>query len=143
MEQDTRVIEQLLSSLIQVIGRAVFPPEKVLESVGRSRMQLRAFNMCDGNRTQSEIAKKLRTDQGNLSRTSMRWIEKGIAFPVGDGKNARLGNQMSGRRLIEVAFPPKEATLDSLHEKKVHHGHISTLHIWPPPLPVARRRRDK
>src|SRR3990172_3056318 len=34
-------------------------------------------------------------------------------------------------RLIERAFPLKQASLDSLHEKNVRHGHISTLHIWP------------
>ena len=33
-------------------------------------------------------------------------------------------------RLIEVAFPLKQASLDSVHEKNVRHGHISTLHIW-------------
>ncbi len=34
-------------------------------------------------------------------------------------------------RLIEVAFPLKQTSLDSVHEKNVRHGHISTLHIWP------------
>ena len=33
------------------------------------------------------------------------------------------------KRLIEVAFPLKQASLDSVHEKNVRHGHISTLHI--------------
>ena len=36
------------------------------------------------------------------------------------------------KRLIEVAFPLKQVSLDSVHEKNVRHGHISTLHIWPP-----------
>ena len=31
-------------------------------------------------------------------------------------------------RLIEVAFPLKQTSLDSVHEKNVRHGHISTLH---------------
>lgn len=34
-------------------------------------------------------------------------------------------------RLIERAFPLKQASLDSVHEKNLRHGHISTLHIWP------------
>lgn len=34
-------------------------------------------------------------------------------------------------RLIEHAFPLKQASLDSVHEKNVRHGHISTLHISP------------
>src|SRR5881409_1255904 len=43
-------------------------------------------------------------------------------------------------RLIEVAFPLKQASLDSVHEKAVRHGHISTLHIWPARRPLAACR---
>jgi len=44
------------------------------------------------------------------------------------------------RRLIEVAFPLKQASIDSMHEKNVRHGHISTLHIWPARRPLAASR---
>lgn len=43
-------------------------------------------------------------------------------------------------RLIEVAFPLKQASLASVHEKNVRHGHISTLHIWPARRPLAACR---
>lgn len=43
-------------------------------------------------------------------------------------------------RLIEVAFPLKQASLASVHEKNVRHGHISTLHIWPARRPLAASR---
>ena len=46
----------------------------------------------------------------------------------------------SSRRLIESAFPLKEASIDSVHEKNVRHGHISTLHIWPARRPLAASR---
>ena len=44
------------------------------------------------------------------------------------------------RRLIEVEFPLKQVSLDSVHEKNVRHGHISTLHIWPARRPLAACR---
>jgi adenine-specific DNA methylase len=44
------------------------------------------------------------------------------------------------KRLIEVAFPLKQTSLDSVHEKTVRHGHISTLHIWPARRPLAASR---
>ncbi len=44
------------------------------------------------------------------------------------------------KRLIEVAFPLKQTSLDSVHEKNVRHGHISTLHIWPARRPLAAAR---
>ena len=43
-------------------------------------------------------------------------------------------------RLIESAFPLRQASLDSVHEKNVRHGHISTLHIWPARRPLAASR---
>ena len=47
---------------------------------------------------------------------------------------------MPARRLIEAAFPLKQVSLDSVHEKNVRHGHISTLHIWPARRPLAASR---
>ena len=43
-------------------------------------------------------------------------------------------------RLIEHAFPLRQASIDSLHEKNVRHGHISTLHLWPARRPLAASR---
>src|SRR5438132_284023 len=51
-----------------------------------------------------------------------------------------MTDTMMNNRLIEVAFPLKQASLDSVHEKNVRHGHISTLHIWPARRPVAASR---
>ncbi len=44
------------------------------------------------------------------------------------------------RRLIEEAFPLKKVSEDSKHEKKVNHGHISSLHVWPARRPLAACR---
>src|SRR5687768_13584386 len=43
-------------------------------------------------------------------------------------------------RLIEMAFPLKQTSLDSVYEKNIRHGHISTLHIWPARRPLAACR---
>ena len=43
-------------------------------------------------------------------------------------------------RLIEAAFPVQQVSIDSVHEKNVRHGHISTLHIWPARRPLAASR---
>ena len=47
---------------------------------------------------------------------------------------------MTDIRLIETAFPLRQASVDSVHEKNVRHGHISTLHIWPARRPLAASR---
>ena len=45
-------------------------------------------------------------------------------------------------RLIVHAFPLKQASLDSVHEKNVRHGHISTRHIWPARRSLAACRAE-
>ena len=44
------------------------------------------------------------------------------------------------RRLIETIFPLRQVSLDSVHEKNVRHGHVSTLYIWPARRPLAVSR---
>src|SRR6266568_7882904 len=43
-------------------------------------------------------------------------------------------------RLIEVAFPLKQASLDSVREKYGPKGHISGFHLWPARRPLAASR---
>jgi putative DNA methylase len=44
------------------------------------------------------------------------------------------------KRLIEVAIPIQEISAESVRDKSIRHGHISTLHLWwaRRPLPVCR-----
>ena len=44
------------------------------------------------------------------------------------------------KKLIEVAMPIKEISSESVRDKSIRHGHISTLHLWwaRRPLPVCR-----
>ena len=44
------------------------------------------------------------------------------------------------QRLIEVTFPLKQASLDSVHEKMCHNGHIKAIHSWPARRPLAACR---
>jgi len=47
---------------------------------------------------------------------------------------------MEEKRLIEVDFPLKEVSEESVREKNIRHGHISTLHIWWARRPLAASR---
>lgn len=44
------------------------------------------------------------------------------------------------KKLIEVAMPIREVSAESVRDKSIRHGHISTLHLWwaRRPLPVCR-----
>ncbi len=47
---------------------------------------------------------------------------------------------MKAKKLIEVAMPIKEISAESVRDKSLHHGHISTVHLWwaRRPLPTCR-----
>ena len=44
------------------------------------------------------------------------------------------------KKLIEVVMPIKEISAESVRDKSIRHGHISTLHLWwaRRPLPACR-----
>ena len=90
MANGSERIEELLGCLIQVIGRTAVPEAGVRKVVGSSSKQVRAFNLCDGTRTQTEIRKAVGLDAGNFSNTAKRWIESGVAFEFRKGKESRL-----------------------------------------------------
>ena len=47
---------------------------------------------------------------------------------------------MRDKRFIEVGFPVKEVGEESVRDKNIRHGHISTLHIWWARRPLASSR---
>lgn len=86
--------EQLLQAILATSARQTFPPDRLAELVAPKKVkgdkQTKAFNLCDGTRTQGEIAKALKLDQGNFSRTVSRWVDAGIVFRLGEGREAKL-----------------------------------------------------
>ncbi|MGH3691314.1 MAG: hypothetical protein ACRDT7_14245 [Microbacterium sp.] len=81
--------EELLRILIQLSGRREFPPETLREIVGDGR-NVNAYNLCDGTRTQAEVVKGAAVDQGQFSRTSARWVQEGVLFRLGSGRDVKL-----------------------------------------------------
>ena len=47
---------------------------------------------------------------------------------------------MKPKTFIEVDFPIKEVSANSVREKNIRHGHISTLHIWWARRPLVASR---
>lgn len=53
---------------------------------------------------------------------------------------ALMPSNTADARLAESTLPLAQISLDSVHEKNVRHGHLSTLHIWPARRPLAASR---
>jgi hypothetical protein len=80
-------VEDLLRVLVSVASRVAFPEERLRGLVGgrgkAAAKWVTAYNLCDGARSQGEIARRARLDPGDLSRAISRWLDLGIVFRVG------------------------------------------------------------
>lgn len=81
----------LLRAILATVARQTFPPARIVEIMGPNagEKQRRAFNLCDGSRSQADIAKELGLDQGNFSKSLARWIDEGIVIRVGEKRESR------------------------------------------------------
>jgi hypothetical protein len=87
--------EMLLRAILSMTARQALPVSRLSEIVlkgskGSDGKQLRAHNLCDGTRTQGEIAKVAKLDSASFSRTVARWVEAGALFCIGSGRDTKL-----------------------------------------------------
>ncbi|TPI13773.1 MarR family transcriptional regulator [Mesorhizobium sp. B4-1-3] len=79
-----------LRAMMSLVARQTFSPERLSEIVSpmANANTYETFNLCDGTRTQNEIANLLKMDRGNLSRSVNKWIDEGVMIKVtDDGKD--------------------------------------------------------
>jgi DNA-binding MarR family transcriptional regulator len=77
--------ESLLRAILMTLGRGTFPPGKLYRIIApqkNSSKNLLAYNACDGNTSQAEIAKKTKLDKANFSKLLARWVDAGIMIRV-------------------------------------------------------------
>ena len=86
--------DALLKGILATVGRTAFPPDKLYKIVAPtagSGKQVLAYNLCDGETPQAEISKRVKLDQGNLSKTITKWVEAGVVVRIGvDGHPMHL-----------------------------------------------------
>jgi hypothetical protein len=84
----------LLRILVSLAGRTAFPAaelRKIISPIDRGRDKaILAYNLCDGTRTQKEIASEAHIDIGQFSRMAKRWADAGVVHAMGTGKAERL-----------------------------------------------------
>ena len=105
--------DELLRILISLAGRTAFPEEILQALIGPSPKNLAAYNLCDGSRTQAEVVKAAKVDQGQFSRAASRWVELGILFKLGTGREARLLHLYQ----LPSTVPSKKGQADSKPRK--------------------------
>ena len=88
------------------------------------------------------------SESSNMAKSWAAWLVQVTGSAACQSKNFLLPGYykfknysvMKAKKLIEVALPIKEISAESVRDKSIRHGHISTLHLWwaRRPLPVCR-----
>lgn len=63
--------DTFLRAILATVARQTFSTARILEILDPTagEKQHRAFNLCDGSRTQADVAKELGVDPGNFSKS--------------------------------------------------------------------------
>lgn len=87
MEQSEKLLEKIAKQnelIISLLGRMVFKRDElrklVIQDSKRPTAILRAYNLCDGSLTVTEIASKVGLTQSAISQAIGRWEKLGIIF---------------------------------------------------------------
>ncbi|MGE0501254.1 MAG: hypothetical protein AB7I79_06260 [Rhizobiaceae bacterium] len=75
-----------LRAMMSLIARQTFAPDALANIISpvANQKTYEAYNLFDGTRTQTEVAKEVSSDAGLLSRTVKRWVDDGIMIKVTD-----------------------------------------------------------
>ena len=86
MSEGLRKITKQNETVISLLGRIAFTPEKVTNVVTANKQNpenyLKGYNACDGNHTLSQIAAVIGVKLGTLSPILSEWEEIGIVYQV-------------------------------------------------------------
>jgi len=100
-------IEELIKQnkfIISLLGRMIFPEEKLIEIIQKNSKKpkeiLKAYNLCDGKLSQSEIAKRSGVAGTSLGQAILKWKKNGIIL-VEDSQ--KKGEEIKPMRLYEVS----------------------------------------
>jgi hypothetical protein len=83
-------IKEQFDIIISLLARQVLDPEKVKENITKGSKDkdrlVKAFNLCDGKTTLTDIAKMAKMDPGGLSRQVDSWEKDGYVFKIKDAQ---------------------------------------------------------
>lgn len=78
----------LLRAILATVARQTFPPQEIAKIVAPrsdSAKWIEVYNLCNGARTQSEIAKEANVDSSNLSKKVRQWTDAGVMTLMVEG----------------------------------------------------------
>ena len=108
------LLKQLVNqneALISLIGRMVFPEDQLKKIIMKKKRNpedyVRAYNLCDGNHTLSDVATSIKVTPGTLSPILAFWKSIGILYEV----------ERNGKRFYKNLYPlekPKQIEIKDI-----------------------------
>jgi hypothetical protein len=93
---ETAGVETLLAEQLRWLRAAAMPSvRETVEAALTTTKQRRAFELCDGSRTSTEIAKNTGVPKTTLSGWTKGWRQLGIANEVATDKGERIRHLVS------------------------------------------------
>jgi DNA-binding MarR family transcriptional regulator len=85
-EPPLKKIEKQIETIISLLGRVAFTPEKIHDMAGRNKQNpqgyIDAYNACDGNHQVTELATIAGVKQPTMTPILQEWEELGIIYEV-------------------------------------------------------------
>ena len=82
-------IKSQFDIIITLLAKSILNPNEIKSSITKGRQDpdkiVKSFNSCDGKTALTEIAKKCKIDQGNLSRSIDSWEKDGFIIKIEKG----------------------------------------------------------
>jgi len=79
-------VQPMFETMISLLGRLVYPPKELTAIVMWKKRNpeeyVKAYNLCDGEHTVSQIADAINVSPGTLSPILSEWEELGIIYEV-------------------------------------------------------------
>lgn len=104
MTIDDKALSKIFAKIDMVIlllAKVNFTSKQVREIITKGRGRnaaafIKAYNLCDGSRTQVKVAKEAGVDPGALSRALQKWEEEGIIYRI-KSETESIPNKVFGK----------------------------------------------
>ena len=99
MTSDDTIVQQNYL-IISLLGRIAFPKDSLKSSVQKGSKKpaqiVKAYNLCDGRTSITDIAKAAKLAQASLSAAVDKWESQGIVLKI------KIKNEIFPRKLFEI-----------------------------------------
>jgi hypothetical protein len=106
MENWQKQITSQNEALIALIGRLVFPENELKNIIMRKKRRpedyVRAYNLCDGKHSLTEIAASIKVSIGTLSPILAYWKSIGILYEIEENRKKNYKNLYPLEELKEI-----------------------------------------